>query len=214
MTRRPALVFASAVLAAIGTFSISSPAKAECPYVPPYPPVTEAARSAREIIVGTVIENVGGQFADFRLRIDHVLRGSAKVGDIRRISSLYANWPLDTTADGQTIAPCEAIMASRGNVIALAFDALAPDRKTRYTAVSWISGVPPFNYEFETTTLAKLQALADLPQTDTVAGSISAVENPPNHALDQLFVVIVTGVGAGLVTVLRLKSRQPKLIAR
>jgi hypothetical protein len=214
MTRRLAFVFAAAAMAVIGTFSTSSTAKAECPYVPPYPPVTEAARSAREIIVGTVIENVGGQFADFRLRIDHVLRGPAQIGDIRRISSLYANWPLDTTADGQTIAPCEAIMAWTGNVIALAFDALAPDRKTRYTAVSWISGVPAFNYEFETTTLAKLQALADLPQTDTVAGSISAVENAPSPAFDQLFVVVVTGVGAGLVTVLRLTSRRPRLIAR
>jgi hypothetical protein len=214
MTRRPALVFASAVLAVIGTFSTSSPAKAECPYVPPYPPVTEAARSAREIIVGTVIENVGGQFADFRLRIDHVLRGPAQVGDIRRVTYLYAKWPLETLANGEAIAPCEAIVASRGNVIALAFDAMAPDLKTRYNAISWISGQPEFNYEFETTTLTKLQALADLPQTGTVAESAGAMENAPSPPFDQLFVVVVTGVGAGLVTVLRLKSRRPRLTAR
>lgn len=140
MTRRPAFVFAAVAMAVIGTFSISSTAEAECPYVPPYPTVTEAARSAREIIVGTVIENVGGQTADFRVRIDQVFRGSSTVGDIRRITFLYPNWPQDTFADGQTIASCNMIAASTGDVIAMAFGALAPDGKTRYTAISWISG--------------------------------------------------------------------------
>jgi hypothetical protein len=207
MTRRLPLVFAAAVLAAIGTFSISSPAKAECPYVPPYPPVTEAARSAREIIVGTVIENVGGQFADFRLRIDHVLRGSAQVGDIRRITYLYAKWPLETLANGEAIAPCEAIVASRGNVIALAFDAMAQDGKTRYNAISWISGQPEFNYEFETTTLTKLQALADLPQTDIASRSIGVPRSEPSRAIDPSVVVLI-GLCAGFATVPWLKGRQ------
>jgi hypothetical protein len=208
MTHRLPLVFAAAAMAAIGTFSTSSPAKAECPYVPPYPPVTEAARSAREIIVGTVIENVGGQFADFRLRIDHVLRGSAQVGDIRRVTYLYAKWPLETLANGEAIAPCEAIVASRGNVIALAFDAIAPDGKTYYNAISWISGQPAFNYEYKNTTLAKLQALADLPQTDAAPESVGTRRNAPTRAIDPS-VVILIGLCAGFATVLWAKARQP-----
>ena len=214
MTRRQALVFAAAALTAIGTFSASSPAKAECIYVPPYPPVTEAARSAREIIVGTVMENIGGQSADFRLRIDHVLRGSATVGDARRITFLYPNWPQDTTADGQTIASCTEIAASRGDVIAMAFRALAPDGKTRYTAISWISGTPAFNYDFETTTLAKLRALADLPQTYTAAESVSVTKHAPTGGVDQIVVAAMIGVGAALVTSLLLRSRQRRVICR
>jgi hypothetical protein len=213
MTRHLPPVLAAAVLAAIGTFSASTPAKAECTYVPPYPPVTEAARSAREIIVGTVIENVGGQFADFRLRIDHVVRGSAQVGDIRRVTYLYAKWPLETLANGEAIAPCEAIVASRGNVIALAFDAIAPDGKTRYNAISWISGQPEFNYEFETTTLAKLQALADLPQTDSSAESTTLMKDTSSRAVDQLAVLTI-GIEAGLAILLWLKWRHRTAIGQ
>jgi hypothetical protein len=206
MTRRLALVFAAAALAVIGTFSTSSPAKAECTYVPPYPPVTEAVRSAREIIVGTVIENVGGQGADFRLRIDRVLRGSSTVGDIRRITYLYPNWPQDTFANGQTIASCTVIAASTGSVIAMAFRALAPDGKTHYTAVSWISGSPAFEYDFETITLARLQALADLPQTDTAAESIGVTKEAPTSSADHL-AMLVLGVAAALLITTWLKSR-------
>jgi hypothetical protein len=207
MTRRLAVTLGSVVLAAIGTFSISSTARAECTYVPPYPPVTEAARSAREIIVGTVIENVDGQTADFRLRIDHVLRGSSTVGDIRRIKFLFPNWPQDTFDDGQTIASCNMIAASTGDVIALAFGAFAPDGKTRYTAISWISGGPENGEEFETITLANLQALADLPQTDTAAESIGVMKDVATRAVDP-WVVVLIGLGAGYATVLRLKGRQ------
>jgi hypothetical protein len=196
------------VLAAIGTFSTSSPAKAECPYIPPYPTVTEAARSAREIIVGTVIENVGGQFYDFRFRIDRVLRGPAHIGDIRRVKSLYPKWPLDTTADGRTIAPCDAIAATTGNVIALAYDALAPDGKTKYNAISWISGGPPFRDSFETTTLAKLRALADLPQTDTAPESVIGAPMAITSRVD-LLVMLLVGLVAGCVTIARPKRRAP-----
>ena len=211
MTRRLALVFAAAMLAAIGTVTTSSPAKAECPYIPPYPTATEAARSAREIIVGTVIENVGGQTADFRLRIDHVLRGSSTVGDIRRITYLYPNWPQDTFANGQTIASCTVIAASTGSVIAMAFRALAPDGKTRYTGISWISGSPTFEYDFETITLARLQALADLPQTDTAPESIGVTKEAPPSSADGLAMVVL-GVGAALLIMARLRSRQREAI--
>jgi hypothetical protein len=150
---------------------------------------------------------VGGQTADFRLRIDHVLRGSSTVGDVRRIKFLYPNWPQDTFDDGQTIASCNVIAASAGDVIAMAFRALAPDGKTRYTAISWISGGPENGEGVETTTLAKLQALADLPQTDTAPESISVTKEAPTPSAERL-AMLVLGVGAALLIMGWLRSRQ------
>jgi hypothetical protein len=159
------------VSAATASFAMSATALAECPYLPPYPAATEAAPSAQEIIVGTVIENVNGQYADFRLRIDHVIRGPARIGEVRRITSLFPGWPLARTTDGTVIAPCQPIYASAGDVVALALGAVAPDGRTRYNAVSWISGTAVLRQpgEFEVTTIARLKAAAQLPSTDTTA---------------------------------------------
>jgi hypothetical protein len=154
------------------------------------------------------MENVDGQTADFRLRIDNVLRGSSTVGDIRRIKFLYPNWPQDTFADGQTIASCNMIAASTGDVIAMAFRAFAPDGKTRYTAISWISGGPENGDEFETTTLAKLQALADLPQTDTAPESVIGAPTAITSRVD-LLVMLLVGLVAGSVAIARPKRRAP-----
>src|SRR5690348_14432038 len=102
---RKASVSVAAFLGALAVLGSSAPVRAECTYVV-IPPASEAAPSAREVIVGTVIENVGGQLYDFRLRVDHALRGPARVGDVRRFEFLFPGWPL---ADyGGTMAPpCE-----------------------------------------------------------------------------------------------------------
>jgi hypothetical protein len=163
----------AALLACLGTLVLSGPVRAECPYFV-IPPAPEAARSAREVIVGTVVENVGDQLYDFRLRIDHVLRGPAKVGDIRRFTSLYPGWPFARDGNGKVIltdegkpfAPCEPI-PWKGDVIALSLDAVAPNGKTRYNAASWISGDLPINRDLPRTTLAEMRRLAEMPQTDT-----------------------------------------------
>jgi hypothetical protein len=201
---------AAVALASSGAVSVSTPASAECPYIPPYPAVTEAAKSAREIIVGTVLENIGGQIYDFRLRVDHVLRGSSAPGEIRGIKFLYPKWPLDRATDGRLIAPCEAIAASPGNVIALAFDALAPDGKTRYNAVSWLSGTPEFRSEpgqYEVTTLSVLVALASLPATD--AGPVRS-EAPPSRGMAALDVaVLAIGISTALFLHRRLGRQSP-----
>ena len=144
--RRTVPLLMAAVLACFASLGVSGTARAECPYFV-IPPAPEAARSAREVIVGTVIENVGGHLYDFRLRIDRVLRGPARIGDIRRIEFLYPGWPFNRDGNGNVIlyegkplAPCEAIPGWKGNVIALSLDAVAPDGTTRYNAASWISG--------------------------------------------------------------------------
>lgn len=186
--------------AASASVAMSATALAECPYLPPYPAATEAAPSAHEIVVGTVVENVNGQYADFRLRIDRVIRGPARVGEIRRITSLFPGWPLDRTTDGTVIAPCQPIYASAGDVVALAFDAVAPDGRTRYNAVSWISGTAVLRQtgEFEVTTIARLETAAQLPATDTTAAADG--ESEQDRSL-QVLVPLAVAVLAALVLV-------------
>jgi hypothetical protein len=177
---------------------LSRTASAECPYLPPYPAATVAAPSARELLVGTVIENVDGQFADFRLRIDRVIRGPARVGEIRRITSLFPGWPLDRTTDGTVISPCQPIYASVGDVVALAFDAVAPDGRSRYNAVSWISGSAAFRQagEYEMTTIPELETAAQLPATDTIR---TDRDSPDNRSLQAEAIVAAAGVAAALL---------------
>lgn len=211
MGRARVIVLCAAVLASVGVITISTPANAECPYFP-VPPATDAARSAREIIVGTVTENVGGQLFDFRLRIDHVLRGPAEVGDIRRVEFLYPKWPILTFDDGTSLAPCQAIPGSPGNVIALAYDAIARDGKTRYNAASWISGKPLDNYEVPGTTLAEMQELSGLPQTDAAERALTA--SMPTSGAESPFVLLV-GLAAAVIVVLGLDrrlQRRPELL--
>jgi hypothetical protein len=161
--------------AAVGVFALVGlarpiPVRAECPWFP-VPPATDAARSAREVIVGTVIENIRDNPEDFRLRVDHVLRGSAQPGEVRRIKALYPGWPFARAEGGKLWPPCAPIPGWKGDVIAFSFDALAPDGKTRYNAASWISGyIPPYRRDdLSRTTLAEMRALASLPPTDTVS---------------------------------------------
>jgi hypothetical protein len=202
-------VLAAFALAAIGSVVATTPVAAECPYIPPYPGVIDASGSAREIVVGTVLENVGGQFYDFRLRIDEVIRGSARPGQVRRITDLQPKWPVASLADGTRVAPCEAIGASTGNVIALAFDALAPDGATRYNAISWISGTPELRHpdQYTITTVAELSALGPLPPTDTA--SVPEATSPSGQPSARDVSLFGLAVSAAVVVLLRLTVRRP-----
>lgn len=150
------LLAAAALLACAGVLGTPGRVHAECPWFA-VPPATEAARSAREVIVGTVVENIDGYWFDFRIRI----------GGIRHIDNLYPGWPFAHDDQGRPWPPCEPIPGWKGNVIALALDALAPDGTTRYNAASWIAGRLPFNRDVHRTTLEAMRRLADLPNTDT-----------------------------------------------
>lgn len=163
--RRGGLVMFAMGLASMAWIASPSPARAECSYFV-IPSVTVAAASAQEVIVGTVVENLDDhQQYDYSLRIDHVLRGPARVGDIRRITFLYPNWPPLELPDGTKLAPCDAIPGWEGNVIAFSLDALAPDGVTRYNAAAWISG--NFPRDMPRTTLTEIAAAAGMPSTDT-----------------------------------------------
>jgi len=162
--------FGAIALATATVLSVASTARAECSYLPDYPPITAAMRSATEIIVGEVVERLDDSPGDFRLRINHVLRGGARVGDVRHIEYLYPKWPTITPSDGAVLESCTYLAARKGDLIAIAFGALANDGRTRYNAAGWLKGVPRYwggNVYAERTTLAKLEALAALPQSDS-----------------------------------------------
>ncbi|MDF2735075.1 MAG: hypothetical protein K0S97_1698 [Chloroflexota bacterium] len=194
--RRPILMVIFVAVGAVGLLARPALARAECPFFV-IPPATDAATSAREVVVGTVVENVDENYFDFRLRIDHVLRGPAEVGDVRRMNGVYPGWPLIETGDGMMVGPCEPIPGWKGNVIALSLDALAPDGVTRYSAASWISGKLPFNREVPRTTLAEMRALAGMPPTDTDSvpshvTSATKSTTPTHEAMPLLLVVFLS----------------------
>lgn len=159
------------------------PARAECPYVPPWPALTEFGRSAREIVVGTVVGGGGSTFLDFR--VDRVLRGGGKVGEVRRFENLLPSWPQNEFGG----ASCSYLTAGDGDVIALGFDALAPDLRTRIHAAAWIDGRPTFGSE--SASLADIEAIAAMPPTSTAQEASAPASSP----LPGVVVVMIALVG-------------------
>jgi hypothetical protein len=194
---RPAPALA-ACIAALMLLSSPAPARAECPYLPPWPALTEFGRSAREIIVGTVVGGGGSSVLDFR--VDQVLRGGGKVGEVRKLENLLPNWP---QGPGGVAVSCTYLIGDEGDVIALGFDALAPDGQTRINAAAWIEGTPDFwtaDGYAEVATLAEIEAIAALPPTST------APEVSPASAPSQLphgLVLIALAIGASLIALQR-----------
>jgi len=167
----------------LGLLGLATPTSvhAECTFNG-IPPATEAARTAREIIVGTVVQNYYGSIDDFRLRIDHVLRGRARVDEFRHFKAVLPGWPLSTYPfQGKRYPPCSPIPGRKGDFMVFALDALAPDGETRYNAASWIRGRNVYDWDGPKTTLAEMRRLAALPQTDTLG-----VTSDPSSSRSQL----------------------------
>jgi hypothetical protein len=158
-----------------------------------------------------VIENVGEDLYDFRLRIDRVLRGSAHVGDVRRMNFVFPGWPYAKAADGTTFPPCEAIPGWEGNVMAIALEARAPDG-TGYNAASWISGDLPIDRDLPRTTLTEIEAAAAMPATDTVgtASHDPAPDLPPNDGASSAVGVFGVFLSALVTTVAWLRLRRAR----
>jgi hypothetical protein len=167
----------------------AAPVVAECPYLPPWPRITTAIPSAREIVVGQVVTDFTladldlkpeTDDRDYALRVTHVLRGNAHVGDLLDVQYMLPNWPQTRFRSGSeegTISSCTHLPAAPGEVIALAFDALHPGGPMRSGDLRWVQ--PPTRYnavgvieakssrwEREHVTLSQLRALAAMPPTD------------------------------------------------
>ena len=200
--RRSVLALA---LAGLAVTAAAAPVLAECPYFP-IPPASAAIPSAREIVVGTVISNVDGDVYTFRLRLDAVPRGMAEVGSLRVIEHLFPGWPIAHTESGP-LAPCEPIPGSPGNIMVLAYHALSPHGGTRYTAASWIAGLPALRTEeeIERLTLADVQALAAMPMTDALPAPMGETGRESGVAG---WMVLGPGILGAVVTVVHLRTRR------
>ena len=231
MKRHLPATVAAFVAALAGTVLVVEPVAAECPYLPPWPPITTAIPTAQEIVVGEVVTDFAAadldlpanqQLPDYALRVTHVLRGDARPGDVLDVQYLLPNWPQVKVAGvSGTLVSCTYLRAAPGEVIALAYGALQPGGRMTSGDVTWSQ--PPTRYqavgvihadagrsddypwsEREMVTLAQLQHLASLPQTD----ALEATRDRPG----QVALLIVATIG-GLLLGLR-RFRDPGRTSR
>jgi len=226
--RRRALAILVALASAAAAAGLDvAPVLAECPYLPPWPPITTAIATARGIVVGEVVTafdpadlhaEPGGGVPDYALRVTHVLRGDAEVGDLLDVQYLLPNWPQTKIAgEGGTLASCTSLPVAPGEVIALAFDAMQRGGPMRDGDVEWVQ--PPTRYnalgvikwnapgqedneiwqERQRVSLSQLRSLASIPQTD--AAHVTVVWN-------RSAVLLAAGLAALLIGLRRFRARR------
>ena len=153
--RRHAAAVLIAFAAATSVIGLgASPVRAECMYLPPWPPITDAIPTAQRIVVGEVIPATEADLRlgpdqgprEHALRVTHVLRGGSRPGDLLDIQYLLPNWPQTRYkgGDGTSAPSCTYLHAEPGEVIAIAFDALQPGGPMTANGVSWTQ--PPTRY--------------------------------------------------------------------
>lgn len=213
----------SAMVAVVGAIALaaatSSPVAAECPFLPPWPSITNAIPSARVVVVGKIITDfdasslrpLSRRVPDYALRVTHVLRGGARPGDLLDVQNLLPNWPLTRYGMSEApIASCTYLPVRPGETVAIAFDALRPRGRTSDGAHTWVQ--PAIRYNAlgvlravandqdpagpwgarEHVTLSQLRTLASLPSTDGVASATST----PSSGSDVLALGIAALLGA------------------
>jgi hypothetical protein len=214
---------ATVVASLLLVLTVAGPVRAECVYVPPWPPITEAIRSARLIVIGEVVTDFAEADVDFRenpgprdyaLLVAEVLRGRAAQGDLIDVQYLLPNWPQTILGDdgGPPTPSCTSLRTEPGEVIALAFDALHPGGPMREGGHEWVQ--PPTRYHAmgivapgpsdglwegrERVNVDQLRALAWLPQTDI--GPVA----PPAQGEPVVLLAAMTGAW---LTVRRFRAR-------
>jgi hypothetical protein len=122
---------------------------------------------------------------------------------------VYPGWPPSKSRlpDGRTFMPCSPIPGRKGDVIAFALDALARDGETRYNAASWISGRNVYDWDGPKTTLAEMQRLAALPQTDTVSWTTSSARTV---SLTPVLPLVAVASFIAAMTLLAASRRRPR----
>jgi len=211
--RRLVTTLFGCLFAILGLVATASPVAAECTYIPPWPAVTDAIRSARSVIIGTVVTDFNvtdlgltqGTSRHLALRVTEVVRGDYKVGELVDIEYLDPNWPWSGSPDTAPIPSCNGGPGRPGDVIALALDAVQPAQRLADGSFSWWQPRTPYNAvgvvevgpqglkEREAVTLAEVRRLAALPQTDTLA------EAPRGGTTSPAILALLAGsIGAAL----------------
>jgi hypothetical protein len=200
-------------------------------FLPPWPKITAAVPSAREIVVGDVVatfdpsqlHTADGGPRTKALLVTEEIRGDRKVGDLVDIQYLLPNWPWGRSSDQTAPYPsCSYLQALPGERIAIAFGAIHPrgpvtsgdftwiQPRTTYDAMGVVIAKPPsagWGAGRQHVTVAELRRLAALPATDAVAPSTELTPAMPWPLL------VVVGIVAGIV-VLRRRSSDPQTNAR
>src|SRR5687768_9800367 len=97
MRRHAAAVLVAVAAATTAVGLAAQPAFAECMFVPPWPPITQAIPSARSVVIGDVVAGVDEARLglgpddgprDYALRVTRVLRGDARPGELLDIQYL------------------------------------------------------------------------------------------------------------------------------
>lgn len=214
--RRGLWSLVAAACAAVGGLARPIAASAECIFVPPLPRVSMAAATAEELFVGQVIANGPGQGFDFTVRIDEVVRGVAKVGDLRRFSSVEPNWPWTTYGGGKPFPACTYLYGEVGETLIVALKARTPGGTIRDNSGTWYQRPTTFStvaitepasasssdpYDREVLSLDRLRLLAatSAPPTDTSAAralpSANSSRNPPAILLAVFVISIALWTG-------------------
>jgi hypothetical protein len=213
-------------LAVVGVLGTPSPVFAECTFVPSLPRVSMAVGTAQELFVGEVVEN--GLWNDrpagfiFTVRVDEVLRGAAKVGELREFSWVEPNWPMAKYGSAKPYPACTYLYGTVGETVVLALRARTSGGMIRDGAQSWYQPPTTFNtiglakgsardpdapYERQVLSLDRLRELAALPPPSTDAtttiGSSPSLSGPD----PRLGIVAVVALLVGLARPLARRSR-------
>jgi hypothetical protein len=137
-------IAAAAALASAGVLGVPRPVAAECTFIPPLPKVSMAIGTAKELFVGEVVAR-GASRAEFTVRVDEVLRGPARVGDLRPFRYLAPNWPWANDPGGQPYPSCSTIYADLGEHLIVALGARTSGSIIEEGGMRWYQPPTTFN---------------------------------------------------------------------
>jgi hypothetical protein len=220
--RRVLWALVAAACAAAGGLTRPMVVSAECTFVPPLPRVSMAAATAEELFVGEVVANGPGQGFDFTVRVDEVVRGVARVGDLRRFSSVEPNWPWTTYGGGKPFPACTYLYGEVGETLIVALAARTSGGTIRDASGTWYQPPTTFStvaitepasassgdpYDREVLSLDRLRLLAatSAPATDTLAAR--ALPSPRANRIPPAILLAVFVIAVALSTAWQVHRR-------
>jgi hypothetical protein len=218
---------AAALLFALMTLSQSARiARAECTQLDAWPPFAPVVANAKTVFVGEVVRDLDPNsnlyLGVFGVRVDQVVRGSVKVGDVVTFDHLRSGLPLKLCQDSYA-----AVL--EGDVIAFALDSRAAEGEPALNAIAYVSGSPDgfLLPGVELLTTPQYQQLIGPTATETTTPTIGT--SPPTLATQSpipptgvgttmpgsaMFLLLLLGVGPVLAVVAQLRKRRIGLASR
>jgi hypothetical protein len=185
----------TAVASVAATLALSAtplPALAECTQLDPWPSFREAARSAKTIVIGRVVESFdppsSSFIVTFALRVEEVLRGTSPER-LEFREGVLSGLPL-------TVCPSDSILrVSMGDRLAMAFDATYEGIDEPVIAIAFLRRTPDESLMpgMERLTADQVRFVSSLPPTDTESRAQTPGREFP-------WIPITLGLVAGLIS--------------